>query len=135
MIRDLDELERIRLRKMRDLMSKIGSSEKESDSPTILSDAMFDEFVKNNQLAVVDCWAEWCGPCRMIAPVIEELAKEFAGKVAFGKLNVDENPNTAARFGVMSIPTLLVIKDGSVVDTIVGAVPKDHIVQKLQPHI
>jgi len=129
----LDELELIRLRKMRDLMDKVNSPENVSDSPTTLSDATFDDFAKKNPLAVVDCWAEWCGPCRMIGPVIEQLAKEFVGKVAFGKLNVDQNPTTAARFRIMSIPTLLIMKNGTVIDTIVGAVPKDYIVSRLQP--
>jgi thioredoxin 1 len=114
-------------------MDKVNSPENVSDSPTTLSDATFDDFAKKNPLAVVDCWAEWCGPCRMIGPVIEQLAKEFVGKVAFGKLNVDQNPTTAARFRIMSIPTLLIMKNGTVIDTIVGAVPKDYIVSRLQP--
>jgi thioredoxin 1 len=129
----LDELELIRLRKMRDLMDRVNSPENVSNSPTVLSDATFDDFSKKNPLVVVDCWAEWCGPCRMIGPVIEQLAKEFAGKVAFGKLNVDQNPATAVRFRIMSIPTLLIMKNGAVIDTIVGAVPRDYIVSKLQP--
>jgi thioredoxin 1 len=131
----MDELEHIRMRKMRDLMEKGNFPENVSDSPTILDDSMFDEFVKKNPVALVDCWAEWCGPCRMIGPVIEQLAKEFAGRVAFGKLNVDQNPATAARFRIMSIPTLIIMKNGTVVDTIVGAVPRDHIISKLQPYL
>jgi len=131
----MDELEHIRMRKMRDLMEKGNFPENVSDSPTILDDSMFDEFVKKNPVALVDCWAEWCGPCRMIGPVIEELAKEFAGRVAFGKLNVDQNPATAARFRIMSIPTLIIMKNGTVVDTIVGTVPRDHIVSKLQLYL
>jgi len=131
----MDELEQIRMRKMRDLMEKGNFSGNVSDSPTILDDSMFDEFVKKNPVALVDCWAEWCGPCRMIGPVIEELAKEFAGRVAFGKLNVDQNPATAARFRIMSIPTLIIMKNGTVVDTIVGVVPRDHIISKLQTYL
>ena len=129
----MDELEEIRLRRMRDLLAKADSEV--SSVPVALTDATFDDFVKNNPLAVVDCWAEWCGPCRMIGPVVEQLAKDFAGKVMFGKLNVDQNPATAARFGIMSIPTLLIVKDGTVVDSIVGAVPRDQIVTKLQPYL
>ena len=129
----MDELEEIRLRRMRDLLAKADSEV--SSVPVALTDATFDDFVKNNPLAVVDCWAEWCGPCRMIGPVVEQLAKDFAGKVMFGKLNVDQNPATAARFGIMSIPTLLILKDGTVVDSIVGAVPRDQIVSKLQPYL
>jgi thioredoxin 1 len=98
----MDELEYIRMRKMRDLMKKGNPRENVSDSPTIVDDSMFDEFVKKNPVALVDCWAEWCGPCRMVGPVIEQLAKEFAGRVAFGKLNVDQNPATAARFRIIS---------------------------------
>ena len=118
---------------MRDLLAKADSDA--SSVPVALTDASFEDFVKNNPLAVVDCWAEWCGPCRMIGPVVEQLAKDFAGKVMFGKLNVDQNPATAARFGIMSIPTLLIVKDGTLVDSIVGAVPRDHIVSKLQPYL
>ena len=129
----MDELQEIRLKRMRDLLAKADSDA--SSVPVILTDATFEDFVKNNPLAVVDCWAEWCGPCRMIGPVVEQLAKDFAGKVMFGKLNVDQNPATAARFGIMSIPTLLIVKDGTLVDSIAGAVPRDHIVSKLQPYL
>ena len=129
----MDELQEIRLKRMRDLLAKADSDA--SSVPVTLTDATFEDFVKNNPLAVVDCWAEWCGPCRMIGPVVEQLAKDFAGKVMFGKLNVDQNPATAARFGIMSIPTLLIVKDGTLVDSIAGAVPRDHIVSKLKPYL
>jgi thioredoxin 1 len=131
--KELDELELIRLRKMRDLMNGVNSSENVTNLPTVVTDATFDDFSRKNSLAVVDCWADWCGPCRMIGPVIEQLAKDFAGKVAFGKLNVDQNPTTATRFRIMSIPTLLIMRNGVVIDTIVGSVPKDYIASKLQP--
>ena len=102
------------------------------DSDTILiTDENFSELVKKYPKMVVDCWAAWCGPCRMIAPIVEELAKEYKGKIAFGKLNVDENENTSRKFGIMSIPTLLILKDGGLVDKIIGAVPKEHIVEKM----
>jgi len=84
---------------------------------------------------VVDFWAPWCGPCLIMAPVFEELAEEYEGKVAFGKLNVDENPQTAGRFGILGIPTLLIMKNGEEVDRIVGAVPKDYIKTKLKKHL
>jgi len=129
----MDELQEIRLKRMRDLLAKADSDA--SSVPVTLTDATFEDFVKNNPLAVVDCWAEWCGPCRMIGPVVEQLAKDFAGKVMFGKLNVDQNPATAARFGIMSIPTLLIVKDGTLVDSIVGAVPRDQIVSKLKSYL
>ncbi|KAA0251034.1 MAG: thioredoxin [Chlorobiota bacterium] len=83
----------------------------------------------------MDFWAVWCGPCRAIAPVVEQLAGEYEGKVKIGKLDVDENPDTAVKYGVRSIPTLLLFKNGQVVDTIIGAVQKNVIVQKMTPYI
>jgi thioredoxin 1 len=87
----------------------------------------FDAYVKANPRLVVDCWAAWCGPCRMMGPIIDKLAQDHAGKVAFAKLNVDENQRLAQAYRVMAIPTLLFFKDGKVVDQIVGVVPKDEI--------
>ncbi|MDG6220794.1 MAG: thioredoxin [Candidatus Thermoplasmatota archaeon] len=83
----------------------------------------------------MDCWASWCGPCMKLAPTIDELAQEYSGRVLFGKLNVDENRAVPSSFGVMSIPTLLVFKDGKLVDRLVGALPKQMIEEKLKPHI
>ena len=101
------------------------------DKPVVVSDRNFDQTAKNYPLLVVDCWAAWCAPCRAIAPIVDELAKEYSGKVVFGKLNVDENPETAQKYGVMAIPTLLVMKDGQEVDRIVGVVPKTQLEAKL----
>jgi len=104
-----------------------------SAHPSIVTDSNFATEVEQSPLPVLlDMWAPWCGPCRMIAPVIEQLAAEFAGRVRVGKLNTDENPMTASRFSVRSIPTLLVLKEGREVDRIVGAVPKQEIVRRLQ---
>ncbi|MCI0489930.1 MAG: thioredoxin [Blastocatellia bacterium] len=101
--------------------------------PLIITDANFADEVERFELPVLlDMWAVWCGPCRMIAPVIEELATELAGRVRVGKLNIDENPATPARFGVRSIPTLLILKDGREVDRIIGAVSRQEILRKLQ---
>jgi len=101
--------------------------------PVTITDASFAASVERSPLPVLlDMWAPWCGPCRMVAPLIEELAVEMAGRVRVGKLNVDENPATAARFGVQSIPTLLVIKEGREIDRIVGAQPKAAIMQRLE---
>ncbi|MGQ9543251.1 MAG: thioredoxin [Candidatus Bathyarchaeia archaeon] len=104
-------------------------------APVKVSDETFDETVGRGGLVVVDFWAEWCGPCRVLSPIIDQLAKEYAGKALFAKLNVDENPATAARFGVMSIPTLLIFKDSRLVDTVVGLAPKIKIESILKRHL
>jgi thioredoxin 2 len=101
--------------------------------PVTVTDATFAAEVERSPVPVLlDLWAPWCGPCRMIAPVIEELAWEMAGRVKFAKLNVDENPATAARFKVSSIPTLLILKGGQETDRIVGVQPKSEIARRLQ---
>lgn len=101
----------------------------------VLNDANFDETIKSDKPVLVDFWAEWCGPCKMIGPVVEELAGDYEGKAVVGKLNVDENPDVTARFGIRSIPTLLVFKGGQVVDKQVGAVPKSVLAQKLEAQV
>jgi thioredoxin 1 len=106
-----------------------------TDNTTLVTDDNFEaEIEKHSGLAVVDFWATWCGPCRMIAPVLEQLAAEHAGKLKVGKLDVDTNIKTSARFNVRSIPMLLFFKDGKVVDQIVGAVPKANIEAKIAQH-
>ena len=101
-----------------------------------LSDATFDETIAGSDTPVlVDFWAEWCGPCKMIAPTLAEIASEQKGKLAIGKLNVDDNPDTARRFDVMSIPTLLVFKDGQQVKRLVGAKGKGQLLQDLAEFI
>lgn len=103
-----------------------------SEKITHLTDATFDEVVNSStEPVVVDFWAEWCGPCKMIAPILDEIAEEQEGKVKITKLNVDENPNTSLKFQVMSIPTMLVFENGEVTKTIVGAKPKAMLMTEL----
>jgi thioredoxin 1 len=100
------------------------------------NDANFKaDVLDSNKLTVVDFWAEWCGPCRAIGPVIEELSKEYAEKVNVGKLNVDNNPEVSMNYGITSIPAILFIKGGKVVDKLVGAQPKANFVKKIEAHI
>ncbi|MFH0862341.1 MAG: thioredoxin [Candidatus Altiarchaeota archaeon] len=100
-----------------------------------VTDASFDKDLAKNDLLVVDCWAPWCGPCRMIAPILDSMAKDYAGKIAFGKLNVDDNQGVAAKHGIMSIPTLLVFKGGKLVDRITGAMPRQMLEPKIIKHL
>jgi thioredoxin 1 len=101
--------------------------------PITFTDANFDaEVLKSEVPVVVDFWATWCGPCRMIAPIMEELAGQYEGKVKIGKLDVDENQQVAIKYGVRSIPTVLILKGGEIKDTIIGAVPKGTFVEKIE---
>ena len=107
-----------------------------SENTATLTDGNFDDSViKSTVPVLVDFWAEWCGPCRMIAPTVEELATDYDGKVTIGKLNVDNNPNTATQFGVRSIPTLLLFKGGEVVESVVGLTDKTRLQALLDKHL
>jgi thioredoxin 1 len=97
---------------------------KENENILEVTGVNMDEAIKNNPSFVVDCWAPWCGPCRMMSPVIDDLAKDYEGRIRFGKMNTDENRETAVKYGIMSIPTLLIFKDGKLVDRKIGALPK-----------
>jgi len=99
--------------------------------PIAVTDDKFEDTIQKYPLVVVDCWAPWCAPCIMVAPIIEELAKEYQGKIVFGKLNTDENKETMKEYNIMSIPTLLIFKSGKLVDRSVGAMPKE----ELKPEI
>jgi thioredoxin 1 len=108
----------------------------DSNNITVVTDENFQsEIAGNDGLSMVDFWATWCGPCRIIAPFVEELAEQYAGQVKVGKLDVDANTRTAAQFGVRSIPTILFFKDGKVVDQVVGAVPKPVLDRKIQEQL
>ena len=102
---------------------------------TITDDNFDEEVLKSDKPVLIDFWATWCGPCKMIAPIVEELVDEYEGKAKIGKLDVDNNQQTAIKFGVRSIPTILIFKDGKLKDTIIGAVPKGQIVQRLNSAI
>lgn len=103
---------------------------------TQLTDGNFKETVlDSNKVALVDFWAEWCGPCKAIGPMIEEISKEYEGKAVVGKVDVDSNPETAMKYGIRNIPTILFIKNGQVVDKQVGAVPKANLVAMLNKHL
>ena len=135
-----NELDEIKRRKLEQLKKKYMNGDKNMEenmpnTPLQITDADFDANIKKYPLVVIDCWAPWCGPCRMVGPVVEELAQEMQGKIVFGKLNVDENRSTSAKYGIMSIPTLLVFKNGDLVDNIIGAMPKEMLLGKLSSHM
>ena len=131
-----DELDEIKKKKLEHLKNKYmtrgkNMNENMPNKPIEIKDIDFDKNIKKYQTIVIDCWAPWCGPCRMVGPVIDDLAKELQGKIVFGKLNVDENQITASKYSIMSIPSLLVFKNRELVDKIVGAMPKDMLKAKL----
>lgn len=127
-----DELKNLRHKKLSELKDR---KQKAGNKPVHMTDANFSELTSKHALALVDFWAAWCGPCQSLAPTIEELAQEFEGRVFIGKLNVDENPQTAAVFQVFSIPTMVIMKTGKEVDRIVGCVQKKYIAETLDKHL
>ena len=141
MLAEDEELRKIRLKKLREmfrrkaleerLKSPKNQEKKVLSKPVDLTDVTFKKAIQNHSLVVVDYWAPWCGPCRFLSPIIEEIARDYAGKIFFGKLNVDENPRVAMQYGIMSIPTLLIFKNGRLLDQIIGAMPR----RMLEPRI
>ena len=107
-----------------------------SDKIQIFTDGNFDQtVVQSDKPVLVDFWAEWCGPCRRLAPIVDSLATDYEGRVTVGKLNVDENPNTAGRFSIRGIPTILIFKGGDIVESVVGLADKDHFKRLLDKHV
>ena len=147
----IDELETLRKRRLEEMMihhaqDSLNSENKEElkmddtitdwpDKPVDVTDGNFKEIIGKYPYVIVDCWAPWCGPCRMLGPVIEELATDYKGKIVFGKLNTDENQATSMAHGIMSIPTLLFFKNGELVDKTMGAMPKAALAPKIQSHL
>ena len=101
------------------------------DTPIEITDSNFESNLKQHKILIVDCWAPWCGPCKMIGPTVEAMAKDYKGRAVFGKLNTDENIQIASKFGIMSIPTLLFFKNGQLVDKTIGALPRQMIEEHL----
>ena len=132
-----DELERIRARKIAEIAERaqVRENPPQIRAPVELNDGNFESAIRSNDLVAVDCWAAWCYPCRMIAPIVEELATQYGSKALFAKLNVDDNPDTAMKYSIQSIPTILIIKGGVEVERIVGALPKEQIESVLKKYV
>lgn len=123
------ELEKIKEEKIKKMLDQARAEVIKLDS------ASFDSFINSNVPVLVDFWADWCMPCRMMAPVLEQLAEEFDGKALFGKLNVDENPDVASRYGIMSIPHFLIFKNGTLAEKVVGAVGHDPLANAIKKYL
>jgi thioredoxin 1 len=138
-----DELDEIRKKKMERLMNEATKPSQAASQPSVqypdkpveVTDGSIDSAVSQYPLFILDCWAEWCGPCRMVAPIIEELAREMKGRVVFGKLNVDANMRTSNKYRISAIPTMLVFKNGKLIDKLIGAYPKAALAAKIQKYL
>lgn len=126
----MDDLEKIRQQRLEQIRSNL-ESRSFPDSPLHVTDSNFNDLISKYPVVVIDCWAEWCGPCRKLVPVIESLAREMQGKIVFGKLNTDENQMTARNFNITAIPTLLVFRNGKPAGQIVGALQKEQLIERL----
>ena len=134
---ELDEIRRKKLEQSKKLYMNGGSNMDENlpSTPLTITDADLDEMIKKYSTIVVDCWAPWCGPCRMVGPIVDEIADELSGKLKVVKVDIDASQDLAMKYSVMSIPTLIVLKGGEVVDQFVGALPKDQLLDKINPHL
>jgi thioredoxin 1 len=132
-----DELEAIKHKKLEELQREAAAKAVMSSitEPIVLTDSNFASEVTKYPIMLVDFWAPWCGPCRMVSPIVEQLSREYSGRVAFGKVNVDENQRIATSFGIQSIPTLMIFKGSKAVDVMVGAMPKAQIEMKLKQQL
>jgi thioredoxin 1 len=132
-----EEIEAIKQRKMAELQKALALNTAMSSikEPITLSDSNFKNEVSKYPILLIDFWAPWCGPCRMISPMIEQLAREYTGKVVFGKVNIDENRMITQSFGIQSIPTMIIFKNGKAVDIIVGAIPKVQLETRLHQQV
>ena len=127
------EVEEIRRKKLDEMKTRVMQGGNGfPDSPVVVMDAGFEEFIRKHDAVVVECWAPWCAPCRMLSPTIDAMARDYKGKVVFGKLNTDENFETASKFGIMSIPTLLYFRKGELVQKTVGVLSRPMIDEQLR---
>lgn len=139
----MDELDEIRKKKLENMTSDASKASNPEpkvqlqypDKPVVVNDSNIDSAVGQYPLFILDCWAEWCGPCRMLGPIIEELAREMKGKIVFGKLNVDENMKTSNKYRISAIPTMLVFSNGQLIDKLIGAYPKAALTSKIQKYL
>ena len=129
------ELEALRMKRAEALRNELEMKSALPSTPVEITDDNFKDVVARYPYILIDFWAPWCGPCRMVGPVLEQLAKEYQGKIVIGKLNVDTNPRTARSFRVASIPTLIMVKEREMVERITGALPKQALVQYIEKHI
>jgi thioredoxin 1 len=132
-----DNIDMIRQKMMREIMERQNNKQASQNNgkPKVLTDQTFASEIANNDVVVVDFWAEWCQPCRFVSPIVEELARDYSGKAAFGKLNVDENPLVSNQFMIRSIPTIMFFKKGRLVDSQIGAVPRGVLEAKLRKYL
>lgn len=132
-----EELEAIKQKKLAELQKAVSVKAMMSSltAPVILTDSNFKNEIAKYPILLVDFWAPWCGPCRIVSPIIEQLASEYSGRIAFGKVNVDENQMISSSYGIQSIPTMMIFKNGKAVDTMIGALPKAQIEMKLKQQL